>query len=174
MREILFRGKDPETGVWHEGQYIHLHKTTYCFSGGEERDAENEIHQIVFEQMTDWNLPNRHLRADVLPETVGQFTGLTDKNGKRIFEGDILKVQTRVYIEEDNPVFGKMKALTEEKRTRYWVVEWGNQTCVGASWYFYGKDRRFNRRASKSALWNSEAEVVGNIHDNPELMEGDA
>jgi uncharacterized phage protein (TIGR01671 family) len=107
---------------------------------------------------------------DVAPETVGQFTGLTDKNGKRIFEGDILKVQTRVYVEEDNPVFGKMKAQSEEKRTRYWVVEWGNQTCGGASWYFYGKDRRFNRRASKSTLWNSEAEVVGNIHDSPELM----
>ena len=86
MREILFRGKDSEVDVWHEGQYIHLHKTTYCFSGSAEREAENEIHQIVFEQMTDWNLPNRHLRADVLPETVGQFTGLKDKNFKDSFQ----------------------------------------------------------------------------------------
>ena len=40
----------------------------------------------------------------------------------------------------------------------------------GASWYFYGKDRRFNRRASKSTLWNSEAEVIGNRWDNRELL----
>lgn len=156
MREIIFRGKD-RTGImnhlWQEGSLD---------------NTNEEFPKIV--RLDRWG--NKML-IDVAPETVGQFTGLTDKNGKRIFEGDILKVQTRVYIEEDNPVFGKMKAQSEEKRTRYWVVEWGNQTCGGASWYFYGKDRRFNRRASKSTLWNSEAEVVGNIHDNPELMEED-
>lgn len=153
MREIIFRGKD-RTGImnhlWQEGSLD---------------NTNEEFPKIV--RLDRWG--NKML-IDVAPETVGQFTGLTDKNGKRIFEGDILKVQTRVYVEEDNPVFGKMKAQSEEKRTRYWVVEWGNQTCGGASWYFYGKDRRFNRRASKSTLWNSEAEVVGNIHDNPELM----
>ena len=157
MREIIFRGKD-RTGImnhlWQEGSLD---------------NTNEEFPKIV--RLDRWG--NKML-IDVAPETVGQFTGLTDKNGKRIFEGDILKVQTRVYIEEDNPVFGKMKAQSEEKKTRYWVVEWGNQTCGGASWYFYGKDRRFNRRASKSTLWNSEAEVVGNIHDNPELMEEDA
>lgn len=157
MREIIFRGKD-RTGImnhlWQEGSLD---------------NTNEEFPKIV--RLDRWG--NKML-IDVAPETVGQFTGLTDKNGKRIFEGDILKVQTRVYVEEDNPVFGKMKAQSEEKRTRYWVVEWGNQTCGGASRYFYGKDRRFNRRASKSTLWNSEAEVVGNIHDNPELMEEDA
>ena len=157
MREIIFRGKD-RTGLmnhlWQEGSLD---------------NTNEEFPKIV--RLDRWG--NKML-IDVAPETVGQFTGLTDKNGKRIFEGDILKVQTRVYVEEDNPVFGKMKAQSEEKRTRYWVVEWGNQTCGGASWYFYGKDRRFNRRASKSTLWNSEAEVVGNIHDSPELMEEDA
>lgn len=156
MREIIFRGKD-RTGImnhlWQEGSLD---------------NTNEEFPKIV--RLDRWG--NKML-IDVAPETVGQFTGLTDKNGKRIFEGDILKVQTSVYVEEDNPVFGKMKAQSEEKRTRYWVVEWGNQTCGGASWYFYGKDRRFNRRASKSTLWNSEAEVVGNIHDNPELMEED-
>ena len=151
MREILFRGKRVDNGKWVEGGF--------CYGG-------NRNESII--------CPKHDFSTEVIPETVGQFTGLTDKNGKKIFEGDILKVQTRVYVEEDNPVFGKMKAQSEEKRTRYWVVEWGNQTCGGASWYFYGKDRRFNRRASKSTLWNSEAEVVGNIHDNPELMEGDA
>lgn len=157
MREIIFRGKE-RTGILNHAWLV-----------GALDNINEESPKIIS--------PDRYgnpMFVDVAPETVGQFTGLTDKNGKRIFEGDILKVQTRVYVEEDNPVFGKMKAQSEEKRTRYWVVEWGNQTCGGASWYFYGKDRRFNRRASKSTLWNSEAEVVGNIHDNPELMEEDA
>lgn len=144
MREIVFRGKSRDDGKWYEG----------------------DLGTVAHKRFIDDGKNNER----VIPETVGQYTGLTDKNGKKIFEGDILKVQTRVYIEEDNPVFGKMKAYSEKKRTRYWVVEWGNQTCCGASWYFYGKDRRFNKRASKSTLWNSEAEVVGNIHDNPELM----
>ena len=71
MREILFRGKCKETGNWYDGQYIHLHKTTYWFKEDYEADKENDIHQIVFEKMTDWGLPNRHLRVDVIPETVG-------------------------------------------------------------------------------------------------------
>lgn len=150
-REILFRGKRVDNGEWVEGGFHSRYGKAYIIGISKSFRIDG---------------------CEVAPETVGQFTGLTDKNGKRIFEGDILKVQTRVYIEEDNPVFGKMKAQSEEKKTRYWVVEWGNQTCGGASWYFYGKDRRFNRRASKSTLWNSEAEVVGNIHDNPELLKG--
>jgi hypothetical protein len=41
MREILFRGKCVDTGNWYEGQYIHLHKTTYCVAGSPQRDAES-------------------------------------------------------------------------------------------------------------------------------------
>ena len=53
MREILFRGKCPDTGRWYEGQYIHLHKTTFCFKEDYDRYPDNDIHQIVFEEMTD-------------------------------------------------------------------------------------------------------------------------
>ena len=158
MREILFRGKDPEKGFWFEGQYICLHKTTRCFNETKESEAENEIHQIVFEQMTDWNLPNRHLRADVLPETVGQFTGLTDKNGERIYEGDILESRAsenkldwkrwKVYFEDGCFAFESYaKVVKSRRRYRHEI----NMLCVDEI-ELYG------------------LVVVGNIHDNPELM----
>lgn len=159
MREILFRGKDSEVDVWHEGQYIHLHKTTYCFSGSAEREAENEIHQIVFEQMTDWNLPNRHLRADVLPETVGQFTGLKDTNFKRIFEGDILE----------------SRASENKLDWKRWKVHFEDGCFVFESFAKVVESRR-KYRHEVNMLCADEIElyglvVVGNIHDNPELME---
>ena len=139
-REILFRGKCIETGAWYEGQYIHLHKTTYCFAGSAQRDAENEIHQIVFEQMTDWNLPNRHLRVDVIPETVGQYTGLTDKNGKKIFEGDIVNFSDILY---------------------YIVFADG---C-----FRIGRNGQYSYTLHNI---HSAFEIIGNIHDNPELLKG--
>jgi uncharacterized phage protein (TIGR01671 family) len=150
MREILFRGKCVDTGNWCEGQYIHLHKTTYCFKEDYERNPNNDIHQIVFERMMDWGLPNHHLRTDVMPETVGQYTGLTDKNGKKIFEGDIVKTD---------------KFNTPNK---FYVIKY--DLLLGA---FIGKDNGtmyFTTFDGDSELF----EIIGNIHDNPELLKGGA
>lgn len=163
MREILFRGKRVDNGEWIEGYYIGLHKTTYCFEGEAKRNKENEIHQIVFEQMTDWDLPNKHLRVDVIPETIGQYTGLTDKNGKKIFEGDIVKdvtvpVQCGIGIVK----FGKY-----ETRINHSLINDNYAYHIGVyiKWNktlnFYRKDLDF---------WNEEIEVIGNIHDNPEFL----
>lgn len=138
MREIIFRGKDPENGKWYEGQYIHLHKTTYCFDVDYAANPDNDIHQIVFERMTDWGLPNQHFRADVDPATVGQHTGLKDKNGKRIFEGDI------VY-----DGFTKDKVVFED-------CQW----------------KLVDRHGMWINLFDREVEIIGNIHDNPELIGG--
>ena len=60
MREILFRGKCKDTDKWYTGQYINLHKTTYCFKEDYDAFKDNDINQIVFEKITDFLifLPN--------------------------------------------------------------------------------------------------------------------
>lgn len=77
-------------GQWVEGYYVKMHKTTYCF--GNEEPKDNTLHQILFEQMTDWNLPNQYYRADILPETLCNYIGIRDKNGNWVCEDDIVKI----------------------------------------------------------------------------------
>ena len=148
MREILFRGKCKDTGEWRKGFYINLHKTTYCFKEDYEANKDNDVHQIVFEEMTDWGLPNQYFRVDVIPETIGQYTGLIDKNGTKIFEGDIVK------IGGDNLPYwmevGKFKPVEYINDGFCPFTEYDND-C--GTW-----------------LMAKDCEVIGNIHDNPELV----
>ena len=161
MREILFRGKCKDSGKWYEGYYVHLRKTTYCFKEDYDRNPDNDMHQIIFEEMMDWGLPNQHFRVDVLPETVGQYTGLTDKNGKKIFEGDIVKCSDATYD------YGFVA-----------VVMFGNPNGE-YNWGFQLKRIRGASANTDILLWvdmeegGAYTEVIGNIHDNPELLKGE-
>ena len=118
MREILFRGKDI-AGNWHYGDLINLTK---------------EIKQICNHNQ----LEHAH---SVNPETVGQYTGLTDKNGKKIFEGDIVTM----------PSYrgGRHKSVVYFKNGKFAVD---------------GSNYSFKDIAPKNM------EIIGNIHDNPELL----
>ncbi len=118
MREILFRGKT-ESGEWEYGVPV--------FSG-----LNNEL--AFMKQMHSYD-------HQFIPSTVGQYTGLTDKNGTKIFEGDILKF---AYNEEDeNPNF--------------YSVEWkSDRACFG---YAETADKMLEVDAF-------HCEVIGNIHDN--------
>ena len=89
----------------------------------------------------------------VLPETVGQFTGLTDKNGKKIFEGDVCK-----FREWDN---GEMCWIghVHFEHCQFIISGGANKECPSE---FYLVLSRFSPE---------NIEVIGNIHDNPELLE---
>lgn len=149
MREILFRGKDEETGEWLQSMTISKH-----FYNDEEFFSYYIGHG------------NRTIDA----KTLGQYTGLTDKNGTKIFDGDILKVKTMWHAE-----FPNVENCFEPpiKKETYWSVEYKDFRGE-MGFMVYGIDRRFHKPLTWNRLYNTEAEVVGNIYDNPELMKGGA
>ena len=120
MREILFRGKRTDNGTWAYGYLFCIWERTYLCWG------------------TTNDVPNM---KEVIPETVGQYTGLTDKNGKRIFEGDIIEFHEEI---------GKIKYSDYDAAFDIIFDTWNTNFSVT-------DERRI--------------EVIGNIHDNPELME---
>ena len=132
MREILFRGKRLDNGEWVYGAYQ------------PPVEWDGRKWDVSIASVTEYGWLEDIL---VIPETVGQFTGLTDRNGKRIFEGDIIK--------------------------RFWL---GAEIiyCVqydGENAHFIGK--ALNKSGFTTFDNDGEMfEVIGNIHDNPELLKG--
>ena len=130
MREILFRGKRMDNGEWVYGYYVHIGpvscQRTYIIPEYASALYVNEVY----------------------PSTVGQYTGLNDKHGKRIFEGDVAKVlqgkdKDIAYVGFENGAFmlyPKTGNIYERTLWSYWYNDW-------------------------------DVEVIGNIHDNPELLE---
>ena len=134
MREILFRGKKESDNEWIDGYYVQTNDY-----------LDEKKHNLIFE-VNSVNYPRCEIAGvhEVDPETVGQFTGLTDKNGAKIFEGDI--IQTDDTDEEPAKVF------YDEEETEFAVII---DNC------YYGLGSNFNE---------TDLTVIGNIHDNPELL----
>ena len=136
MREILFRGKRTDNGEWIYGD---LMQNVDCIKI---REQEKDVKHIA-----------KSFEIDL--ETVGQYTDLADKNGKRIFEGDIVAQNWYDYDEPRDDSFGKVVFC--EYDCSFSVMD-------------VNKDGFMPLGRCDSYHW--EVEVIGNIHDNPELLKG--
>ncbi len=126
MGEILFRGKRKDNGEWVEGCLVY--DSQHCSI----RDSGYEYFEVA-------------------PETVGQFTGMTDRDGKKIFEGNILKVVTQ-----------------DTKEERYIQVCIGEFSDYDTDDLFIGVYLKFDDytvSGGQIKQYSGDVEVVGNIHD---------
>ena len=122
MREILFRGKRIDNGEWEYGYLYGIWEQGYILCG-----MANHVPNMV----------------EVDPETICQYTCLNDKNGKKIFEGDIVTV----------PNDDELYSVTWDEDTAAWSLN------AEALVYTFGD------------FWGYEVEVVGNVYDNPDWLE---
>ena len=141
-REILFRGKRVDNGEWVVGSLI----MNVFYHVGDPNSIPYilSVEGIKYDCWED--LYDEHGIYEVDPETVGQYTGLRDKNGTKIFEGDVVR-----FINQ----FGNLANCTivwNQNKIRYEIIR--------------------NKNISYGLLRTDiEYEVIGNIHDNPELLE---
>ena len=134
MREILFRGKRTDNGEWVYGNLVRGcdEKYAYIVEFGNKEICRNYV--------------------DVNPDTVGQYTGLKDKNGTKIFEGDIIYTVSNFDAANMVVVYDPAEfrlVLCEDYKT--YKPGWGFKCLCYESFYL---------------------QVVGNIYDNPELLGG--
>ena len=137
MREILFRGKRLDNGEWIRGDLVQF--------------LPHGIVRIVTQEPP-------YKDAEVDSDTVGQFTGLTDRNGKKIFEGDIIHLEySQVFF--GGEYFGEYTAEVSYKEGCFITDGINNGDEI---------------ETPLSGFDNDEVEIIGNIHDNPELLGGES
>ena len=135
MREILFKAKRLDNGEWFEGVPVDV-TPLVCFASDK---AEQEV-VMVRAGFADWGMPRGMEYTKVDPSTVSQYTGLTDKNGKKVFVGDIVRCS---------------RGCPHEV---VWVQEHGG-TFIG------GMPAVYLSGLTPGYAWTGAEEVIGSIHD---------
>ena len=166
MREIIFRGKRLDNGEWAEG-YLYEHEPALVGIVSENDVPEPSKWFIARTAFADWNMPRLAEFIEVDSYTVGQYTGIKDDNGKKIFEGDIIKA--------DN---GKQSSISVVKFGEYYpklFFAMLDMYCPGTRHLnangFYAETTKHE----DMILFESRYfEVIGNIHDNTELLKEEA
>ena len=150
MREILFRGKRLQGGNWVEGYFFK--------SDINKRERESGKATLIFTPDCDTFImvPECHNSFMVVSDTVGQYTGLKDKNGKRIFEDDVCRF--REWSKGEMCWFGKVHF----EHQQFMISGGPNKEC----------ETMFELCMSRFIPENIE--VIGNIRDNPELLKEEA
>ena len=140
MRTIKFRGKRLDGQGWVYGYPL------------EKFQAIDAQPRIVIDTCRTFTNDGYHSleQYEVLPESVGQWTGLVDKHGKEIFEGDIVKATALLNDHHQ-------RGATVVSPVEYWH----GATCLSITYVPLSFDFQVSH----------EIEIIGNIHDNPELME---
>ena len=153
MREILFRGKMKDAGVWVYGSDVYQYGSDVYQYGCHEISLEHCEGEYEFD----------HYAID--PETVGQYTGLIDKNGNKIFEGDVVKA-----------VIVRDLGGGTQNREETGIIGYDKIGMIGLIAKYVGTipvwSDFFQELVLSGCINDYWFEVIGNIHDNPELIGG--
>ena len=150
MREILFRAKRKDNSEWVEG---------YLFDDGFPNPKHYFVGGIIVKPYIGdaddkWNIVGIDF-CEIDPETLCQFTGMTDKNGKRIWENDIISINTYDYMEPQEDFFGRV----------VYLEKW-------ACWCIQPPDEgKFIPLCECEGSYQTDRFIEGNVFDNPELWE---
>ena len=178
MREILFRGQTRRFGEKVKNFAGDPMPSNWVYGGVCCGEGAFSIIYVYMDEEKEMPI-EKHV---VYTDTIGQYTGLTDKNGKKIFEGDILKVK--------HGIIGREEEKPKMPRNAYGLHYKENETGMFGRWFYYrnyaveykahgnSRGKYIVRNGSdqcdftNSLFYNHDAEILGNIHDNPELLKG--
>lgn len=138
MRVIKFRATNRNTGEWRYGDLVHIN-----------------AQRCIIQEKVNGGRDNEFIGHPCTTETISQYTGLKDINGKEIYEGDIIK------------------GLDSTKNDILHVIKWDDQTASFEA-YLIPFDKHLHKSPlSQNWLDFFDKEVIGNIFDNPELLKGE-